>query len=220
MSKFKERAILLAIIAFLATIIHFLLDKIEDFFSEDKDYVIMKSALGKDQCQRMIQIAKQMPFDTDPEPVDNEPLYQIDIYNNGEILNQKLWEECKLIYKANKEFADSSDYIFIKRYNLAERTRLKAHNDKATYTVSVLLSDTKDFKGCEFFLFDKKTSEKIDNEIHPEETDKYISSLGKKIPILAFEQGDAVRFDSECLHGVTHLTGGERYLLTIFYGYR
>lgn len=217
MKKFEGAAILVAVVLLLAAIVYFSSYKIEYFFNDDMNYV-KKNAVRKDQCQRMINIAKKIKFDTDPEPVDNEPLYQIDIYHDGEILNQKLWEECKLIYKANKEIADSSDYMFIKRYNMAERTRLKAHSDKAIYTVSVLLSDTKDFKGCEFFLFDKKTSEKIDNEIRPEERDKYISSLGKKIPILAFEQGDAVRFDSECLHGVTNLTSGERYLLTIFYG--
>lgn len=216
MNKFVGAAILVVVVLFTA-IVYFLSYNIEYFFNDDKNYV-KKNAVRKDQCQRMINVAKKIKFDTDPEPVDNEPLYQIDIYHDGEILNQKLWEECKLIYKGNKEIADSSDYMFIKRYNMAERTRLKAHSDKATYTVSVLLSDTKDFKGCNFFLFDKKTSEKIDSEIDPEERDKYITSLGKKLPIIAFEQGDAVRFDSECLHGVTNLTGGERYLLTIFYG--
>jgi hypothetical protein len=219
MERIEASILLLAIIFILAAVIYFLRKNIEHYYS-DENY-IKKNAMGKDQCERIIDVAKQMKFDTDPEPVDKQPVYQIDIFNDDDVLNEKLWKQCKPIYEAHKEIADSSDFMFLKRYTMNERRRLEAHSDRATYTVSVLLSDTRDFQGCEFFLFDKKSTEKIGPKYHQmdsKEKDKYISSLGKKLPILEFEQGDVLRFDSECLHGVTHLTGGERYLLTIFYG--
>ena len=187
---------------------------------ESNGRYIQKKGVHKELCERIVKAAKKLPFDTDPEPVDEEPLYQIDIYNDGEVLNEELWNACESIYRTYKEHPDSDDFMFLKRYTAGERTRLKAHVDTANYTVSVLLSDASDFEGCEFFLFDKESTKRIFptyEQLDPEEKDRYIASLGK-LPIVKFEQGDVIRFDSDCLHGVTHLTGGERYLLTIFYG--
>ena len=187
---------------------------------ESNGRYIQRKGVHKELCERIVKAAKKLPFDTDPEPVDEEPLYQIDIYNDGEVLNEELWNACESIYRTYKEHPDSDDFMFLKRYTAGERTRLKAHVDTANYTVSVLLSDTSDFEGCEFFLFDKESTKRIFptyEQLDPEEKDRYIASLGK-LPIVKLEQGDVIRFDSDCLHGVTHLTGGERYLLTIFYG--
>lgn len=204
----------------LTLIITFFRSKKEQFKSDHEDNCsfIHKRAIARDKCNTIVNLAKNMKFDTDAEPVDDKPLYQIDVFVDGEILNRKLWNKCKTIYRAYKEYAGFNDFMFIKRYKMTERIRLEPHRDRAKYTISVLLSDTKDFNGCEFFIFNEKTSKYIyDNDIDPKETKDHIASLGK-LPIINFEQGDLIRFNSKCIHGVTNLKGGERYLLTIFYG--
>lgn len=228
--EIKTLAIFVNISIILAAMVYIFKTKSEGFdvnnretspLNGDKSSFIHKKGIDSDHCKRIVDLARNMEFDTDAEPVDNEPLFQIDIYVDGEILNKKLWNQCKRIYRAYKEDTGSNDFMFVKRYNMSERTRLKAHSDSAKYTISVLLSSTDNFTGCEFFIFDKATTKSIAPdfyEMDSEGRDRYISSLGGKLPIVPFEEGDVIRFDSECLHGVTHLTGGERYLLTIFYG--
>lgn len=187
----------------------------------DQSTFISKGAVTKEQCKAMIKIAKQNSFGTESEPVDGKPEYQINILDDGEILHSELWKICRNIYQKYKEKDGEDDYMFLKRYKTGERRALVAHSDAAHYTVSVLLSSDKSFQGCLFYLFDDKGTEFINKKFAGFDDDdkkSYINSLGDALPIVDFEQGDVIRFDSRRKHGVTDLQGGERYLLTIFYG--
>lgn len=215
----NNKLIILILILFLATVYevvqHFVQKAtvVEPFQSGDcKTY---NREVSKQLCQKIINCAKNKKFETRGEPVDDEPIYQIDIFSDGKVLNKELWELCKGIYNANREEEMDNDYMFIKRYNMQERVRMAPHKDHAKYTVSVLLSDTKKFTGCKFFLLDKDFEFK-DND--KEKQHRYIKKLGDKLPFVKFEQGDVLRFNSQQFHGVTPLESGERYLLTIFYG--
>lgn len=195
---------------------HFLQKEIivEPFY-ETGNYKTYKREVSKQMCNKIINCAKKKKFDTRGEPVDDEPIYQIDIFSDGEILHKELWELCKDIYNANREEEMNNDYMFIKRYRMDERVRMSPHKDHAKYTISVLLSNTNQFKGCKFFLFDKNFEFKDHDK---EKQHKHIKRLGDRLPFIELEQGDALRFDSQQFHGVTPLESGERYLLTIFYG--
>jgi hypothetical protein len=68
-------------------------------------------------------------------------------------------------------------------------------------------------------MFDKQTSNtiseiaKCDVKVRDEFIEKY-----KNLPIIDYQQGDMVKFESEThLHGTLPLIKGERYILTIFY---
>ena len=94
-----------------------------------------------------------------------------------------------------------------------ERRNLTVHRDDSRYTISILLSDTKDFEGCDFYIF----TEEFENFKNRNYINEYVEAPGQKLPIINFDQGDLLQFDSKYFHGVTPLKSGERYLLTIFY---
>jgi hypothetical protein len=174
--------------------------------------VHIKGALCKKRCDEIIDVAKRIGFDnTSPEAVDGDPEFQINILSNGEVLHDTLWKYCKDIYYTYREPNERDAFMFLKRYKTNERKSIPPHRDEATYTVSLLLSDARDFEGCEFFLFDS------DFSFDDMDTCTYIKTHENEIPLIDFNQGDVVRFDSSSYHGVTPLTKGERYLLTIFY---
>ena len=118
----------------------------------------------------------------------------------------------------------SLEPLRMKRYLPDERVRIPLHYDNSEYTISFLLSDTKDFEGCEYYMFDKLTSDAIvltglttcEAKVRDDFIDNY-----KNLPIMDYQQGDMVKFKSEThLHGTLPLTKGERYVLTVFYDQR
>ena len=178
---------------------------------------ISRCALTPEFCERLIKTAENMTYDQSGEPIDGEPVYQINILNHDKIENETLWNICKGVYHKYKKRSNSGDSMFLKRYLPNERRRIPLHRDICNYTVSFLLSDTKDFEGCEYYMFDKKTSRKLKYlESKPaSERDAFIETY-KNLPIWKYEQGDAIRFKNN-LHGTLPLKSGKRYVLTIFY---
>jgi hypothetical protein len=86
--------------------------------------------------------------------------------------------------------------------------------------MSVLLSETKDFEGGNFYVFDEKTSIKFDKDgldfMENSERGKYMD--GTQLPVMKYEQGDMVMFKGgKLFHGITPVTGGERFLLSYFF---
>jgi len=183
----------------------------------DSTFIHDKGALSKERCESLINEALGIEFDTSGEPVDDEPVYQINVYSDGKILNHRLWKHCEEIYKTYREKDGYNDFMFLKRYRMNERNRMPPHSDSAAYTVSILLSDTGNFEGCSFYLFDKDFDNKVFQGEDVEAKHSLIDTMGGSLPLIDLKQGDVLRFDSEQIHGVTPLKAGERYLLTIFY---
>ena len=188
----------------------------------DQTSYIAKGVLTPEFCNRLIDESRNLSYDITGEPVDNEPVYQVNILNGSTVLHKRLWNTCKDVYHKYKVIPSSMDFMFLKRYLPNERLRIPLHYDSSEYTISFLLSDTKSFQGCQYYMFDKSTSNtiseisKCDVKVRDEFIEKY-----NNLPIIDYQQGDMVKFESEThLHGTLPLIKGERYILTIFYDQR
>lgn len=200
---------------------------INDITKEPKQFLDQTSYLAKGVltptlCETLIKESRNLVYDITSEPVDDAPVYQVNILNGTSVLHEKLWNLCKGVYYKYKDNHSSSDFMFLKRYLPDERVRIPLHYDNSEYTISFLLSDTKDFEGCEYYMFDMRTSDAIhaittcDAKVRDDFIDTY-----KNLPIMDYQQGDMVKFKSEThLHGTLPLTKGERYVLTVFYDQR
>ena len=188
------------------------------YFLDHTSY-LAKGVLTPTLCETLIKESRNLVYDITSEPVDDEPVYQVNILEGTSVMHDKLWNLCKGVYYKYKDNHSSSDFMFLKRYLPNERVRIPLHYDNSEYTISFLLSDTKDFEGCEYYMFDKLTSDTI-SEITTCEAkvrDDFIDNY-KNLPIMDYQQGDMVKFKSEThLHGTLPLTKGERYVLTVFY---
>jgi len=185
----------------------------------DESSYIAKGVLTPEFCNKLIDTSRNLTYSKSNEPVDKEPLYQIDIFHGTKVIHEKLWDICKDIYYKHRVNHSNTDFMFLKRYLPEERVRIPLHFDTCKYTISFLLSDTDSFQGCQYYMFDKNTSA-IVKEISKCEIkvrDDFIENYNN-LPIINFQQGDMVKFDAKThYHGTLPLTGGERYLLTIFY---
>lgn len=71
-----------------------------------------KAVLSRNECHELINLAEMFKFDTKPDGVDDEPEYQIDIFD-GEIKNDTLWKICKKLYDTKMPQIDKTlDYVF------------------------------------------------------------------------------------------------------------
>jgi hypothetical protein len=190
-----------------------------------KEYVIHKKLLTPSQCQKIIDVSNNYKFDDhdeEPEPVDGKPTWQIDIYSDGEVFNPELWNMCLELYEMHfKRDFYTLDYVFLRRYRPEERQRLFMHFDECQHAVNVLLSNTSDVDGGELYIFDRKSSREMgDRYLHqmPEEMiDEYIATH-PNLPIVPYEQGDAIEYSGDKhLHGTLPVTKGTRYMLAFFY---
>jgi hypothetical protein len=191
---------------------------------------VQKSTLSKRECKELIEIAKKYDLETKPDEVDSKPEYQIDVLDTG-VINEELWEKCRLIYLNKlKPIMESTpwipsdqriNFIFLRRYEKTERTHIPIHTDGSYLTMSFLLSDTNDFEGGEIYIFDKKSSNEINNWSDAdyesnEVREKFVNSY-PNLPILDYQQGDlAVYTGGTNYHGTLPITSGERYILTFF----
>lgn len=189
-----------------------------------------KNILSSQECEKLIRTSKKYKLDTEPDPTDHKPDYQIDILHENEIMNMELWKEVKVIYEQklipqlkDVSFLNSIDYklsfIFLKRYKANERQNMCLHTDENYFTINILLSNVNDFNGGELYIFDREKSEKYDHIdfLHPDKKDKFIKAY-KKLPIINYNQGDIITYSGiNHLHGTLPVTDGERYVLILFF---
>jgi hypothetical protein len=185
--------------------------------------VTQKKVFSKQECDHVIEVASKYPYVNDRlDTIDNRPEHQIDIFTDDEVKNKELYDLCMDLYRKHLPNHDhlKLGYIFLRKYNPTERSGVPIHFDESTVTMSILLSDTNDFEGGRVYVFDEKTSRKFDKDgldfMKNTERGKYMN--GKKLPVLDYEQGDMVMFKGgKLFHGITPVTGGERYLLSYFF---
>lgn len=175
-------------------------------------------------CDALVRASSKYTFSKSKEPVDDEPLYQINVMANGKVLNKELWIYCSHIYedivkpRIKHACTEEPYFVFVKRYKSGERLELPMHHDQNLFTVSILLTDEREFKGGEFYMLNSRESEYIMKK-YPN-----IKSFEKKnrhlFTKLKYDKGDMLAFEgNKHLHGVLPLKQGERYVLTYFISY-
>ena len=205
--------------------------------------VNFKNILNKEECQDIINKVSKINFDITDENVSSHncmnghsvslPLYEYDLDDPLKNVNNNLWENTvkplynkklkplinKLPWAKGKKIKLS--WAFIKRYKKSERTHMRSHFDTNYFTFNILLSDKNDFKGGDFYIFDKYYSSKYRyiQHVDVEENDTIINQIGNDIPIVKdYEQGDILSFiGQEYLHGTLPVVEGERYVLVLFF---
>ena len=193
--------------------------------TSSREYALHKKLLTPEECQAIVDVSGKYAFDGDdqePEPVDGKPTWQIDIYSDGDVFNPELWGICQDIYRRHLVRPSKTlDYVFLRRYRSDERQRLFMHFDECEHAVNILLSKTSDVDGGQLYIFDRKSSEDMSERyLHqmPEDMiDAYISAH-PNLPIVPYEQGDAVEYrGNKHLHGTLPVTRGTRYMLAFFF---
>jgi len=185
--------------------------------------VIQKKVFSNQECKHVIEVANKYPYVNDKlDTIDNQPEHQIDIYTDDEVNNKELYDLCMDLYRKHLPNHDhlKLGYIFLRRYKPEERSGVPIHFDDSTVTMSILLSETKDFDGGNLYVFDEKTSIKFDKDgldfMENRERGKYMD--GTQLPVMKYEQGDMVMFKGgKLFHGITPVTGGERFILSYFF---
>lgn len=214
------------LILLLIIILIYLFNNISNYPITNNDPII-KHILNKNECEHIINIGNKYKYSLDLEPVDDLPLYQIDIFNK-KILNKELWNTILPIYNNkilhllnNDELI--LDFVFFRRYTTEERKDISIHTDNNQLSINLLLSDNKDFHGGDFYIFDKKNTRKYidyyDSVLQNNENKKkeFISSF-KKLPIVNLNQGDIIIYSGkEHLHGVLPVINGTRYIISFFF---
>lgn len=199
----------------------------------DDDNIIMRNRyIPSFVCNNLITLSNTYTFDEDEEPVDGEPVYQIDIYRRDEgIVNEELWDNIKPIYFNNilpllsekswvKDKEHELDFVFLKRYHPDERTHLGLHMDDDYLSATVMLSESSDYENGRFYLFPKTFSNEHEyavSKLSNEQRDIFINNHDI-LPIVHQEQGDVIIYTgSDHLHGTLPITQGSRYILIFFF---
>ncbi len=188
-----------------------------------------KEFLPKDLCENLIKVADQYEFETYDEPVDDKPVYEIDIFHK-KVLNYELWKmikpyyEQKILPMVQKEYKPIIlDFVFLRRYNNMERKNISIHTDGNLLSINILLSDPNDFTGGEFYIFDSTPTKKYlslyENllSIDEEEKERFVNSF-ETLPIVDMKQGDCIMYEGlKHLHGVLPVKTGQRYIISFFF---
>ena len=188
-----------------------------------------KEFLPKDLCENLIKVANQYEFETYDEPVDDKPVYEIDIFHK-KVLNYELWKMIKPYYEqenssngAKRIQAYNSRFCFLRRYNNMERKNISIHTDANLLSINILLSDPNDFTGGEFYIFDSTPTKKYlslyENvlSIDEEGKERFVNSF-ETLPIVDMKQGDCIMYEGlKHLHGVLPVKTGQRYIISFFF---
>ena len=175
-------------------------------------------------CEQIIETSKKYEFMDGPENVDDKPMGEIALYEDGQPLNVELWNMCKPYYEtlASKHGLDLT-YAFLRKYDTGARNDLIMHLDDeedATTTINVLLSNPNDFEGGKLYIFDEDRTRRILDEhggdMNIPQREQFLKTC-TDLPVVNLRQGDAVYYEGcRSLHGVTPVTSGERYVLGFF----
>lgn len=189
-----------------------------------------KEFLPKDLCENLIKVADQYEYETYDEPVDNKPVYEIDIFTDNRLFNYELWKmikpyyEQKILPMVQKKYKYTIlDFVFLRRYNSKERSNISIHTDANLLSINILLSDPNDFTGGEFYIFDSALTKKYHSlyenvlSVDEEEKERFINSF-QTLPIVEMKQGDCIMYEGlKHLHGVLPVKTGQRYIISFFF---
>lgn len=188
-----------------------------------------KEFLPRDFCENLIKVADQFQYDTYNDPVDDKPVYEIDIFYK-KLLNNELWKmikpyyEQKILPMVQKKYKHIIlDFVFLRRYNNMERKNISVHTDGNFLSINILLSNPTDFTGGEFYIFDSAFTREYNSfyenvlSVDEEEKERFINSF-ETLPIVDMKQGDCIMYEGlKHLHGVLPIKTGQRYIISFFF---
>lgn len=188
------------------------------FQTSKKSKYVIKKILKREECQDLIEHASKEIFSTENDPVDDKPVYQIEMLQpDGTIQYPELYEKCMHIY--NKKLSKTwgkPDFIFLKRYKPGERVDIPPHRDECSYTHNILLSDPNEYEGGDFYFYEDSSDPVLRKITRSDFTD----FANVKLPIIQMKQGEVISYEGiRHVHGVLPVTKGERYVLTYFFGH-
>ena len=137
----------------------------------DGEAFLYERVLPPQVCSLLIGMSHTRAFSLDPENVDDRPVYQIDLVQNGWVCDGGIWSVIGPLFDAKlqpllaelpwlKGKAFTLDFAFLKRYRPEERTHLGIHLDSSFFTFNVLLSQPKAFEGGGIYIFDPQQTQK------------------------------------------------------------
>ena len=97
----KKDIINIIILSIIVILIYFLLKYLNNYNKViiDSTGFLEKNILSIKKCNELIKLSKNYIFTIDKEPVDDKPVYQIDIITSrNNIENPNLWKEIQPIY--------------------------------------------------------------------------------------------------------------------------
>lgn len=182
----------------------------------------LKKVLTKSECEEIISMVEKNEFLTTPDPVDKEPVYQIEVLEPNKTVNHpELYFKCMELYKKRLPKQEGAlDFIFLKRYAPGERTNIPIHVDLSKSTINILLSDPKDYEGGEFYIFENPSDPRMEpvKEAETIEAKNSLLKNMKDLPIVYMQRGDMITYKGRVYeHGVLPITSGVRYVLTYFF---
>ena len=197
------------------------------------DTVILLSNMPVNECNKLIYVGDKFGYETDLDPVDNEPTYETSITNmsiatpNNErgVFNvlmdsiSEKWRKTfdKYLPKDIKGTFPTS--TFFKRYTVNERVDIPPHRDDCAYAVVVQVSSPVEVTGGEFYIYPigSKQGESL-TRLFPNQRREVLKN-SKSIPIVHLKQGEVVLYKGDRhIHGVLPVTKGIRHALIYFYG--
>ena len=207
---------------FVISIIFLILFYLYLYIPNIKRIYTLKNVLTKSECEEIISMAKNKHFLTTADPVDEKPVYQIELLEVDRTMNYpELYEKCIDLYKKKlPKQKGTLDYIFLKRYTPGERVDIPMHVDLSKSTINILLSDPDDYEGGEFYLFDDKNDTRVRDVKRASTLEKRIEMLQnmEDLPVIYMKQGDMINYEGYTFnHGVLPVTSGARYVLTYFF---
>ena len=137
----------------------------------DEEAILYRRVLPPEVCARLIRMSREREFSLELEPVDDRPVYQIDLVQHGWVADHEMMSVVGPLYDAEMKpilaelpwlrgAAFTLDFAFCKRYRPQERTHLGIHLDSSFFTFNVLLSDPAEFQGGQIYIFTPQETQK------------------------------------------------------------
>tara|TARA_B110001452_G_scaffold263885_1_gene266010 strand:+ start:628 stop:1710 length:1083 start_codon:yes stop_codon:yes gene_type:complete len=198
----------------------------------DGEALLYSRVLSAEVCARLIRMSHESVLSMDLDTVDDQPVYQIDLVQNGWVSDARMWSVigptfdlklkpllAKLPWLQGTAF--TLDHAFLKRYCPQQRTHLGIHVDSSFFTFNVLLSDPGDFEGGEIYIFTPQETQRHferHEAMSTAQKETWVGGHAQLPTVEGYTQGDTLAFTGDRhLHGTLPVRSGERVVLTIFF---
>ncbi|GMI02388.1 hypothetical protein TrVE_jg14464 [Triparma verrucosa] len=183
-------------------------------------------------CNQLIRMSRERVLSMDLDTVDDAPVYQVDLVQNGWVSDADMWSVVGPAFDLRlkpllaklpwlQDTAFTLDHVFLKRYRPEERTHLGIHVDSSFCTYNVLVSDPLAFKGGEIYIFTPAQTQKHferHEAMSTKQKDDWVGGHAQLPTVEGYGQGDTLAFTGDRhLHGTLPVTWGERVVLTFFF---
>ncbi len=202
------------------------------------DYVVYRDMFPVALCQAFIAEAEASEWDVSPDSIDYATMYQIDLYNKGQIQHEKLWALLEPHTNRIKawmgehfpKFANSMDWVFLRKYSSdLERDGLQAHTDTNLHSMNLPLNSGSEFVDGDLF-FIRHDSEVGKMGLNGDLGSNHPAVRYSNVPLVSevgdntstyfypyLEAGSALVHDNRIWHGITRVTQGTKYSLLFFF---